>query len=72
MIVYLADLSHITDGRLGAENIPLGIGYLSAYLQHHKPDELKVRLFKEPERLSAALEEQPPAIVGFSCQLWNC
>ena len=71
MIVYLADLSHITDGRLGAENIPLGIGYLSAYLQHHKPDELKVRLFKEPERLSAALEEQPPAIMGFSCQLWN-
>lgn len=69
--IYLADLTH--DGMVLSSNVfPLSIGLIAGYLLDRKPDEVDVELFKYPHDLSAALEANQPAIVGFANYSWNC
>jgi radical SAM superfamily enzyme YgiQ (UPF0313 family) len=50
---------------------PLNIGYLAAYLKEEFGDAVDVRLFKFPENLLRAVDNETPAIVGFSHYVWN-
>lgn len=68
--IYLADLTH--EGLVLSSNVfPLSIGLVAAYLLKHRPGEAEVELFKYPADFSAALERQPPDIVGFANYSWN-
>jgi len=65
-LVWLAELRHEHGNRV----VPLAIGLLAAKLLRRVPD-LTVRLFTDPEELLAALQEESPAVLGFSLRLWN-
>jgi len=68
--IYLADLTH--NGMILSSNVfPLSIGLVAAYLLDKKPNDVEIDLFKYPEDLSAALEEQAPDIIGFANYSWN-
>jgi len=69
--VYLADLAHtamVTDTSLP---VPLGIGYISAYLHAYFGESVEIKLFKHPERLIAAALESPPTVLGMAHYGWN-
>lgn len=69
--VYLADLAHtatVTDASLP---IPLGIGYIAAYLKAYFAEAVEIKLFKHPERLIAATLEAPPTVLGMAHYGWN-
>lgn len=68
MIVYLADLDYFTKGN--RVETPLGIGFIAAYCKPIFPD-VCFRLFKDPEKLVAAIEDDSPDILGLSCFVWN-
>lgn len=68
--IFLADLTH--DGLVLSSNVfPLSIGLVAAYLLDRKPGLAEVELFKYPHDLSAALERETPAVVGFANYSWN-
>ena len=66
--VWLADLTHTGRGT-ATDTMPLGIAFLAAYLG--KTDQRPVRLFRYPHALSAALDRDVPAVVGFANYTWN-
>lgn len=72
MRVYLADLFH-----LGAQNpdtapytVPLGIGYVAATAKRQVPG-IAVELFRDPDRLWAAIRRESPQVLGFGITNWN-
>ncbi|WP_025900133.1 B12-binding domain-containing radical SAM protein [Sneathiella glossodoripedis] len=68
--IYLADLTH--NGLILSSNVfPLSIGLVGAYLLEKKPELYEVDLFKYPEDLSNALEQNVPQVVGFANYSWN-
>jgi radical SAM superfamily enzyme YgiQ (UPF0313 family) len=68
--VFLADLTH--NGLILSSNVfPLSIGLIAAYLTTRRPGKAQVELFKYPQTLAAAIEAQPPDIVGFANYSWN-
>lgn len=69
-LIYLADLTH-RGVVLSSEVFPLSIGLIAAYLLKHRSDTVEIQLFKYPEDLSAAIEAQRPAIMGFANYSWN-
>jgi len=69
--IWLADLTY-TQMQISAELVPYAIGCLSAYAEAHLKLSEPVQLFKYPEKLISALEnESPPDIIGFSNYIWN-
>ncbi len=68
--IYLADLVHNYVGR-GPFMFPINIGYVKSYLQKFHSDNLDVRLFKYPNKLIEAVENEPPNMVAFSNYTWN-
>lgn len=77
MRVYLADLVH--NARPGANVLtgsqdyttPLNIGHIGAYVKQVYGDKVNLRLFKYPTNLLAAVEDEPPTVLGFSHYAWN-
>ena len=67
--IYLADLTHTTV-TISNDSFPLNIGYINAYLLKYYKN-LKINLFKYPEKLKAELDTAIPDIVGFSNYPWN-
>jgi len=71
MKIWLADLTY-TQIQISAELIPYAIGCVAAHAENHLAFEKPIRLFKYPEQLIAALEnESPPDLIGFSNYIWN-
>ncbi len=78
MRVYLADLLHGKIWGLGnlpsnaplGRTVPLGIAYLAAALNRRMPG-MDVRLFRDPDRLLAAAQQEPPHLLGFCFTSWN-
>ncbi len=70
-IVYLADLAHTASVTDTSIPIPLGIGYISAYLDAYFGESVEIKLFKHPERLIAAVFETPPTVLGMAHYGWN-
>lgn len=72
MKIALLDLIHLTRG--GHTNtVPLGIGLLAVYLIKNIPDELDVKLFRDPKEINDVLKSSDwvPDIVGISQYSWN-
>jgi len=68
--IYLADLTH--RGLVLSSNVfPLSIGLIGGYLLQQRPGKADIELFKYPEDFAAALERQPPDIIGFANYSWN-
>jgi radical SAM superfamily enzyme YgiQ (UPF0313 family) len=68
--VFLADLRHNYSGMLANDCMPLGVGYMKAVIDRDLP-EAEARLFAYPDKLLAALEEQPPDVLMLSNYMWN-
>ena len=69
--IWLADLTH-TNSRIISNHMPYGIGCVAAFTEKHINLENPIRLFKYPEKLSTALENDGiPDIIGFSNFIWN-
>ncbi|MDC0476538.1 hypothetical protein OAN83_01930 [Alphaproteobacteria bacterium] len=70
MKIFLCDLYH--DYRPNHICVPLGVGFIGAFLEQEFPNFLTAELFKSPSDLSQILgEEGPPDVVGFSNYSWN-
>ncbi len=69
-LVYLADLRHNFSGLLANDCMPLGVGYLKAVLDRDVP-EVRSRVFAYPDRLLAALQDEPPDVLMLSNYMWN-
>src|SRR2546423_1848996 len=55
-----------------SDTVPLGVGFIAAYIGRLWPEGSRVRLFRYPDALARALEEGPlPDLIGFSSYLWN-
>ena len=69
--IWLCDLTY-TQQTISSDIMPAAVGCIAAYVKDADPDR-DVRIFKFPEKLVAALaDEPPPHIVGFSNYVWNC
>jgi|GEM_PF-150757 len=69
--IWLADLTH-TNSRIISNHMPYGIGCVAAFTEKYINIENPIQLFKYPEKLSAALENDGiPDIIGFSNFIWN-
>jgi len=68
--VHLADLRHNFSGILANDCMPLGV---AVHEGGHGPRcaRRRTRLFAYPDRLLAALEEQPPDVLMLSNYMWN-
>ena len=62
--VYLVDFTHT--GQLVASNVhPYGIGLIAAYMKEYLNDNLTIELFKYPDDLAAAVENNEPTVLDF-------
>ena len=68
--IWLCDLTYTQQG-VSAEIMPAGIGGITTFCEAHVKRDLKIRLFKYPEKLIEALADELPPIVGFSNYAWN-
>ena len=68
--IFLADLTH-TYKALTNPFIPYGIGVISSYAQKIFGDKIEVRLFKYPEKLYEALNQEHCDVLGCSTYVWN-
>lgn len=67
--IFFADLTHMGFG-INANMFPLGIGMVAAYARSRYPD-MRLRLFKFPDELNAALEQEMPDVLCLSNYAWN-
>ena len=69
--IWLADLTY-TQQQISAELIPQAIGGIAMFAEMRCTLENQIRLFKYPEVLAKAMqEEELPHVVGFSNYVWN-
>jgi len=68
--IFLCDLTHVSQ-IVANEIFPLNIGYIGAYAQKQFGDQVEVKLFKYPHKLTEAFRESPPDLIGFSNYMWN-
>jgi radical SAM superfamily enzyme YgiQ (UPF0313 family) len=71
-LIYLADLGH-NQVTISSDVYPLGVGNLATYAQAYvrQPEQLQIRIFREPQELKAAIDAQAPDILGLSSYSWN-
>jgi radical SAM superfamily enzyme YgiQ (UPF0313 family) len=71
MRIFLADLGHNLLTK-SSDTYPLGIANLAAWTQaHFRGEQPEIRLFREPQDLRAALDAEPPDVLGLSNYAWN-
>ena len=72
MRIFMADLGH-NQLTLSSDVYPLGIGNLVTYALAHAQvlEPLEFKIFREPLDLKAALDSEPPDVLGFSSYSWN-
>ena len=71
--IFLADLAHINNhgGDDGGFVMPLSVGLVASYAINKFGSDVEVRLFKYPEKLFQALQEDHCDILGCSSYVWN-
>lgn len=72
--VWLADLTYTGQDTqsLGADTFPLGIGCIATYAEKQLNFASPIRLFRYPEKLNQALNQEGfPVVCGFSNYVWN-
>tara|TARA_Y100000294_G_C8563817_1_gene340073 strand:+ start:412 stop:2454 length:2043 start_codon:yes stop_codon:yes gene_type:complete len=68
--IFLADLTH-TYKALANPFMPYGIGLIASYAKKMFGDAIEVKLFKYPEKLYEALNQEHCDILGCSTYVWN-
>ena len=68
--IWLADLSY-TQQQISHESMPAAIGGITTFTETNLGLTSQIKLFKYPEKLATALENDAPEIIGFSNYLWN-
>ncbi len=68
--IFICDLTHTALG-ISALSFPLGASFVASYAKEKVGDRYDVQLFKFPEALAEAFEQQPPKVIGFSSFSWN-
>jgi radical SAM superfamily enzyme YgiQ (UPF0313 family) len=72
MRIFLADLGH-NQVTISSDVYPLGVANLTTYVQAYSrvKEPLEIRIFREPLDLKAALDDDPPDVLGLSSYAWN-
>lgn len=70
MKIFLAELGH-TYFSISPATIPLGVGYVAAALKKAFGVDIEVRVFRYPEHLLEAIQQENPVIMGFGLYAWN-
>ncbi len=72
MKIYLADLGH-NQLTVSSDVYPLGVANLTTYVQAYAAvnSPLDIAIFREPQALKAALEDEAPDALGLSSYSWN-
>lgn len=68
--IFLADLTHTQRG-IQALTFPLGTAFVAAYAKHVLGDDFAFSLFKFPDKLSEAIDQGNPRVLGLSNYSWN-
>ncbi len=69
--IWLCDLTY-TQQTVASDVMPAAIGCIASYTASRRPNPPQFRLFKFPEKLATALDNEPaPAVIGFSNYIWN-
>ena len=68
--VFLAELGH-TYFSISPATIPLGVSYVAAALKKEFGGDIEVRVFRYPEHLLEAIQQETPVVVGFGLYAWN-
>jgi len=70
--IWLVDPTY-TQQQISSEAMPNAIGGIATFTEYSLKLKNKIRLFKYPEKLAVALENEGiPDIIGFSNYMWNC
>jgi len=70
MKVWLADLTY-TQQTIASDVVPAAIAMIAEYVVYKMDDPPDFKIFKFPEDLSNALEQECPDVLGFSNYIWN-
>ena len=69
--IWFCDLTY-TQQTIASDIFPAGVGGIATYAERHIGRKIETRIFKYPERLAHALEEDPPPhIIAFANYIWN-
>jgi hypothetical protein len=69
--IYLIDLAHDSKLGLSSDTMPLQLGLVAAYALRELGERIRVELFKFLSDFEAAMEREPPFILGVSNYIWN-
>ena len=69
--IWLVDPTY-TQQQISSESMPAAIGGIATFSEKNLKLKYPIRLFKYPEKLSKALDNEIPDIIGFSNYMWNC
>ncbi len=69
--IWFCDLTY-TQQTIASDIMPVGVGGIAAYAESQLTQKIETRIFKHPEKLTQALEEDPPPhIIAFANYIWN-
>lgn len=69
--IFLGDLSYINKENRFNLFVPLNIGYIASYSKKCFGEQVEIILFKDPNKLLAAIESEKPDVLGLSFSYWN-
>lgn len=70
MKVWLADLTY-TQQTIASDVVPAAVAMIAEYVAANMADPPEFRVFKFPEDLAAALQDDRPDVLGVSNYVWN-
>ena len=68
--IWLIDPTY-TQQQISSESMPSAIGGIATFTEKHLKLKHAIRIFKYPEKLAMALENEIPNVIGFSNYMWN-
>ena len=68
--IWLVDPTY-TQQQISSESMPSAIGGIATFTEKHLKLKNPIRIFKYPEKLAMALENEIPNVIGFSNYMWN-
>ncbi len=68
--IWLVDPTY-TQQQISSESMPAAIGGIATFTEKTLKLKYPIRLFKYPEKLAIALENEIPDVIGFSNYMWN-
>ena len=68
--IWLVDPTY-TQQQISSESMPAAVGGIATFTEKHLKLKNPVRIFKYPEKLAMALENEIPDVIGFSNYMWN-